>query len=74
MNDAPIARFALKLADGRVPNGIPKRATIVWHVARAIEDCTAICDEVENLQDNDHGAANSGGAAQAAFAIRRGSS
>jgi hypothetical protein len=34
------------------------------------ERCAAICDEIERQQENDNGAANTGGAAACAAAIR----
>ena len=37
---------------------------------RVREACAKVCDEVEQQQDNDHGAANTGGAAACGAAIR----
>jgi len=37
---------------------------------RVREACAKVCDQVEQQQDNDHGAANTGGAAACGAAIR----
>jgi len=46
------------------------RASTASEAERVREACAKVCEQVEQQQDNDHGAANTGGAAACAAAIR----